>query len=78
MDGDQYLYILTASADPVGEGGPEAAPGTVLGVDTGRGILVQTGDGTLVLSALQYRTKKALAWRAFLNGARDFIGRRLV
>jgi hypothetical protein len=23
---------------------------------------------------LQYRTKKALEWRAFLNGARDFIG----
>jgi methionyl-tRNA formyltransferase len=95
MDGDQYLYILKASAgpvpagpagggsrpaDPPGKGtaaSPGAAPGTVLGVDTGRGILVQTGDGTLALAALQYRTKKALEWRAFLNGARDFIGRRL-
>jgi hypothetical protein len=26
---------------------------------------------------LQYRTKKALEWRAFLNGARDFIGGQL-
>jgi hypothetical protein len=26
------------------------------------------------VTKLQYRTKKALEWRAFLNGVRDFTG----
>jgi methionyl-tRNA formyltransferase len=75
LDGDQCLYILKASADLGGEQG--AAPGTVLGIDRGRGILVQTGKGTLGVSMLQYGAKKALDWKAFLNGVRGFIGRRL-
>jgi methionyl-tRNA formyltransferase len=75
LDEDRSLYILKASA---GEGAvPPAPPGTVLGVDRNRGILVQTGDGVLAVSMLQYQTKKALEWRAFLNGVRDFTGRRL-
>jgi methionyl-tRNA formyltransferase len=74
LDGDQCLYILKASAVP--EGGGEA-PGTVLGIDRGRGILVQTGEGALAVSMLQYEAKKALDWKAFLNGARGFTGRRL-
>jgi methionyl-tRNA formyltransferase len=78
MDGERRLYVLAAEHPPEGDrvvGGRE--PGTVLGVDKERGILVQTGDGVLVLTVLQYQAKKALEWRAFLNGARDFIGRRL-
>jgi methionyl-tRNA formyltransferase len=83
MDGEQRLYILKAS---VGGAPPEpgekkegtaAAPGTVLGIDRERGILVQTGEGTLAVSMLQYGAKKALDWKAFLNGARGFAGRRL-
>jgi methionyl-tRNA formyltransferase len=59
--------------------GPEfspsgSPPGLVLGVDKRRGILVQTGNGILVLKILQYQARKALEWRAFLNGARNFIG----
>jgi methionyl-tRNA formyltransferase len=54
-----------------------AAPGTVLGVDKSRGILIQTGGGILAVSRLQWRTKKALDWKAFCNGERDFIGVRL-
>jgi methionyl-tRNA formyltransferase len=77
--GAERLYIL--EADLAGEAGagearPEA-PGTVLGVDKGRGILVQTGSGILAVRMLQYQAKKALEWRAFLNGARNFIGARL-
>lgn len=49
-------------------------PGRVLGVDKTRGILIQTGDGILEVTRLQYRTKKALEWRAFLNGAKGFTG----
>jgi methionyl-tRNA formyltransferase len=79
MDGEQRLYILKASVLPPGEGPgrPPEPPGTVLGVDRDLGILVQTGNGALAVSALQYGGKKALEWRSFLNGARNFIGKRL-
>ncbi|MDR2182282.1 MAG: methionyl-tRNA formyltransferase [Treponema sp.] len=49
-------------------------PGQVLGKDREFGILIQTGDGVLAVSCLQYQTKKALPWQAFLNGAGDLIG----
>jgi methionyl-tRNA formyltransferase len=70
MHGEQYLYILAAEAVP----GAFSAPGSILGIDKERGILVQTGDGLLAVTRLQYRTKKALEWRAFLNGVRNFTG----
>jgi methionyl-tRNA formyltransferase len=80
LDGERCLSILKADRIDKGKGagqdGPER-PGMVLGVDKERGILVQTGDGVLILAILQYQAKKALEWRAFLNGARGFIGRRL-
>jgi methionyl-tRNA formyltransferase len=71
----ERLCILTA--EPLdGAAGPSPA-GTVLGIDKQRGILIQTGAGTLAVTALQYQAKKALEWRAFINGARHFIGTRL-
>jgi methionyl-tRNA formyltransferase len=61
--------------------GPEAPenkiPGRVLGIDKKSGILIQTGNGILAVSMLQYQTKKALHWQPFLNGARGFIGSHL-
>jgi methionyl-tRNA formyltransferase len=76
LDGSRQLYILKASVAP-SRGEAAEAPGTVLGVDRDLGILVQTGEGVLAVSMLQYGGKKALEWRSFLNGARGFIGRRL-
>ena len=74
--GDKTLFIL--------EGQPLAfperqcdAPGTVLGTDNNYGLLVQTGDGILAVTRLQWQAKKALDWKAFCNGTRDFIGRKL-
>jgi methionyl-tRNA formyltransferase len=52
----------------------DAAPGTVLGIDRGKGILVQTGDGIYAVSRLQWQAKKALDWKSFMNGARGFTG----
>jgi methionyl-tRNA formyltransferase len=60
--------------DGTGPEFPPSPPGLVLGVDKRRGILVQTGNGILVLKVLQYQARKVLEWRAFLNGARNFIG----
>lgn len=50
------------------------ATGTVLGLDKKEGILVQTGEGILAIETLQWRAKKPLDWKSFLNGTRDFIG----
>ena len=74
------LFILKALLpDPAvnpGLTGTEQ-PGRVLGKDANGGILVQTGGGVLAVLELQYRARKALGWKAFLNGARNFIGDRL-
>jgi len=74
--GEQSLCIL--KAQPLENGGDALAlPGQVLGKDKDKGILIQTGDGILAVSELQYRTKKAQEWKTFLNGARNFMGARL-
>jgi methionyl-tRNA formyltransferase len=76
VQGDQQLFILRAeAADEAADAA--ALPGQVLGIDKRRGILIQTGEGALAVTALQYQAKKALEWRAFLNGARNFAGSRL-
>jgi methionyl-tRNA formyltransferase len=74
-NGDMQLLILKAEA--LKNPGSPALPGQVLGKDNEKGILIQTGEGILAVSRLQYRTKKALEWKLFLNGARNFIGTRL-
>jgi len=80
------LQLVVLKAEPLAQSfapgsGPEPGrqtlPGTVLGKDPNKGILVQTGDGVLAVSELKYQTKKALEWKVFLNGARNFIGGRL-
>jgi methionyl-tRNA formyltransferase len=74
----QELYIREARPlEKRPEGIPRAEPGTVLGIDKGAGILVQTGDGVLAARVLQLEARKALDWRAFLNGVRNFTGSRL-
>ena len=68
------LFILNAEAL---ENSQDTIPGHVLGKDANKGILIQTGEGILAVTKLQYQTKKALDWKAFLNGARNFMGTRL-
>jgi methionyl-tRNA formyltransferase len=77
--GRDTLIILEAEiAAPQAETKTNAAtpPGTVLGTDS-RGILIQTGDGILAVTRLQWQTKKALDWKSFCNGERGFVGVRL-
>jgi len=73
----QPLFLLEAKVSPPPSGAGEAVPGTVLGTDKKNGILIQTGGGVLAVSKLQWQAKKALDWKSFLNGARDFIGAQL-
>jgi methionyl-tRNA formyltransferase len=51
-------------------------PGIVIGVDKKEGILFGTGEGMLAVTRLQWQSKKALDFRDFLNGTKDFIGTR--
>jgi len=72
------LIILEAGVFKAADSGMPAKPvGAVLGIDNNHGILIQTGDGILAVRRLQYQAKKALFWRDFLNGARDFAGSQL-
>jgi methionyl-tRNA formyltransferase len=69
------LYILKAG---IFKGqNPEKKLGQVLGIDKENGILIQTGNGILCVTQLQYQAKKALFWRDFFNGVRDFSGSQL-
>jgi methionyl-tRNA formyltransferase len=70
--GGRFLYLLEGTA--LEGAGSAEAPGTVLSADKARGILIQTGEGILAVTRLQYQAKKALSWKDFLNGAKDFIG----
>jgi methionyl-tRNA formyltransferase len=76
----QTLNILKAlpwEGKPEIPPGLSREPGRVLGIDKKTGILIQTGNGILSVSLLQYQTRKVLPWQTFINGARDFIGSRL-
>jgi len=68
------LFILKAVV--FDENSIHEVPGRVLGIDK-NGILIQTGRGILAVTELQYQAKKALFWRDFLNGARDFTESKL-
>jgi methionyl-tRNA formyltransferase len=77
MHEDRQLFILKAEPADLPAAPEGQRPGTVLGIDKRRGILVQTGEGALVLAELQYAAKKALDWRSFINGVRNFSGANL-
>ncbi|MDR2490021.1 MAG: methionyl-tRNA formyltransferase [Spirochaetaceae bacterium] len=78
--GERMLYILEGSVfsgtiEPVmmtDAGSP--APGTVLGQHKKEGILIQCGEGVYAARVVQYGAKKALDFRAFMNGAKNFTG----
>ena len=66
------LFILKGAVY-TGEQSVGGKSGQVLGINNQYGIMIQTGDGILTVTELQYSGKKALFWKDFLNGARDFI-----
>ena len=64
------LFILKAGSREQAAAGKA---GQVFGIDNQYGIMIQTADGILTVTELQYQGKKALFWKDFLNGARDFV-----
>lgn len=69
----QRLGLLESVPYPGLESEP-ARPGTLLGLDKRRGLMVKTVDGELALRRLQIQNKKALPYRDFANGIRDLAG----
>jgi methionyl-tRNA formyltransferase len=65
---------VTFAAGPSSLDFEDAPPGTILGLDKSRGIMVQTNDGLIALRRLQVQHKKALLYREFANGTRDLAG----
>lgn len=81
ISGNLQLRILKARAaskvaaqDPSVVKNTSAVPGTVLEYNKQRGILIQTGSGVLIATELQWQAKKAMDYKSFMNGARNFIG----
>ncbi|HAK44539.1 MAG TPA: methionyl-tRNA formyltransferase [Spirochaeta sp.] len=68
---EKKLNILEAKVYNA-ESAEEAAPGRVVGIDKNVGVLVKTGEGILSVQKLQLQSKKALDWKSFLNGVKDF------
>jgi methionyl-tRNA formyltransferase len=74
---DRSLAILKAHVYRKLEFSADASPGEVVGVDKAEGILIQTKSGILAVEELQLQSRKALGWKAFINGAADFVGSML-
>jgi methionyl-tRNA formyltransferase len=75
LNGEGLVILGSETADEASADSIE--PGTVVGVDKSRGILIQTGEGLLALTRLQLASRKPLDFRSFLNGAELEIGMKL-
>lgn len=75
------LLVLKAHVGNSENVPPEAKasePGTVLPYRKAVGVEIACGNGTvLVATELQWQAKKAMDYKSFMNGARNFIGSRL-
>ena len=50
-------------------------PGTVLPYNKGIGIQISCGNGSILIATeLQWQAKKAMGYKDFMNGARNFTG----
>lgn len=68
--GDKGLNILEATYSDIEKDG---VPGLVREYSKNSGFLVNTGDGTIWITMLQLQSKKALDFKSFNNGVKDFI-----
>lgn len=71
----QKLLILKASPIDGEHLGADVKVGEVLAYKKDSGIEIACGDKTILLvKELQWQGKKAMDYKSFMNGARDFIG----
>ena len=78
LEKGQPLKILSANfipqSDDRASGYVIEPAGQVLQFVKSEGIYIKTGDGLLCVKELQRQGKKAMGYKDFMNGAKDFIG----
>lgn len=74
MNGKPLAILETELMESSPSAAGTKAPGTVLGVDSSRGILIQTGRDILLIKRLRLATRQSLDFHAFLNGTRLRVG----
>ena len=74
MENGSPLKILEALPAAENPAAKDAACGQVYEFSKTDGILIKTGDGTLVVKKLQRQGKNAMDYKNFMNGARNFLG----
>ena len=78
LENDANLKILNSKLIPEADdkAKPYAAevPGKVVAFVKAEGIYIKANGGILVVKELQRQGKKAMNYKDFMNGARDFIG----
>lgn len=74
----ETLKILKAAPLGLADDFALLPAGTVAAFDKKQGILIKCGQGLLCVTELQRQQKKAMGYKDFMNGARDFVGTRLV
>jgi methionyl-tRNA formyltransferase len=74
----ETLKILKAAPLGLADDFASLPAGTVAAFDKKQGILIKCGQGVLCVTELQRQQKKAMGYKDFMNGARDFVGTRLV
>ena len=81
MEKGQPLKILGAAfipeSDDRASGYVNEPAGKVLNFVKSEGIYIKTGSGLLCVKELQRQGKKAMGFKDFMNGAKDFIGQIL-
>jgi len=75
VNGVTLKLLKTITAEMAGvKNTSDQKPGTVIEYSKQHGIMIQTGDGILIARELQWQAKKAMDYKSFMNGARDFVG----
>jgi methionyl-tRNA formyltransferase len=72
--GNTTIQITRATALGADPSSADEPPGTVLGIDTGSGILIQTTDGRLALRRIKPQARSEMDSRSFVNGNPSIIG----
>lgn len=76
-DGNETLKIIEALPKADDEQSAQEPAGKVIRFSKPEGIFIKCGKGQLCVTVLQKQGKKAMGYKDFMNGSRDFIGKQL-
>lgn len=77
MDGTETIKIIKAVVREDDETSADEPAGKVIRFSKPEGIFIKCGAGQLCVTELQKQGKKAMGYKDFMNGSRDFIGKQL-